>query len=61
MLSLNSWNLKMPKKLILNFKLIDYWIDYKTKKAYCILIYLDFKDEAKKSNLHLIESIYDDK
>ncbi len=47
-------------KLIIHFKLIDYWIDYKNKKAYCIIYYTHIPDKYKESNLHLIESDYND-
>lgn len=39
-------------------KILGYWIDSKLKKAYCILEYVDFKQDEKHTNIYLQESDY---
>lgn len=49
----------MPQNLpMIRVKVLDYWIDRKNKKAYCIQKFIDFADKPKKSNVILVEREY---
>lgn len=47
-----------PKDLFIRCKILGYWIDYSINTAYCVIEYLDFKQDDKHTNIFLLESIY---
>ena len=49
------------KHLLMRVIVLDYWIDRKNKKAYCLHKFPDILDKDKKSNIYLAESNYYDK
>lgn len=42
----------------LRVNVLGYWFDEETKKAYCIVEYIDIKPTQKHTNVYLIESKY---
>jgi len=46
------------KELMIRVKVISYWIDYSVMKAYCVVEYIDKKQDDKHTNMFLIESKY---
>lgn len=51
----------MPEKIPLRVIVHGYWTDLAIKKAYCVVEYVDFKEDEKHTNMYLIESDYDGK
>lgn len=53
----------MPDKkdMMIRCKVLDYWIDNKIKKAYCIVQYIDLKEDDKHTNIFVLESEYKEK
>lgn len=39
-------------------EILGYWVDYKLKKAYCIIKYTDVYESDDRSNIFFVESEY---